>query len=1197
MKRFKKLGSFLSIVLTLAVILGNFTLPVFAYDKGVANFSQVKTQTLSSTNGTILNKLNSVPKSTNALSQNLSIIQKGGTVLGKSQQTEVKKDYVEGEILVKYKNTKINLNTVSGRATALNFIRTKSLEKKEDLVKNNISVLKIKDVKTVEQKIAELKNDPNVEYAQPNYLYYPTAINTNDISRAQLWALENTGQTINGTPDSGGVVAGTPNADINAPEAWAINEGNPVIVAVIDTGVAYNHPDLFNNMWNGSSCVGQDSNGNPISGGCMHGFDFVDNDKIPLPTSDSHGTHVAGTIAAVKNNNKGIIGVAPNAKIMALKVDEPTGGFSTGAIIAAINFAEQNGAKIINASFGGSYEDLAQKNAIASFTGIFVAAAGNCGDINTFLINGCTSQNQTLYPASYDLSNIISVANTDQNDNLNPGSNYSATSVDVGAPGTNILSTVADTPVMSENFEGGTYSMIPGGVTTSRWTFSNDGSSKVAYSDKTLPYASSAFTWLESNPINLSNSNIKGATLGFTIWCDTPPAPNTWKDYIQTTYYNGTWNNGQKYDEDQIHLDGGSAWTDSGHLGYYKNYTEDISAYLSNNFAFTFDWHTDSSVDNNLGCTIDNIKITKFTDGSDEKYDYYEGTSMAAPHVAGLATLIEGYNPNLTSAQVKSIILTTGDLISGPTGLVGKTVSGRRINAYNALLAAAPAIPTNPTTVNLGTAGNYAILAKTKITTTGATSITGDIGISPAAASILEGFSPSLNGSGTFSTSTYVTGRIYAADYTEPTPTALTATVSAMEAAYTDASGRTQDELNRLGGTLPLGTTFTRGIYKWGTNVNITGDITLSGSATDIWIFIITGNLDISVSKKVLLSGGAQAKNVFWVVAGTTTIEPGSTFEGNILGGPGASTIAMQSEAILHGRALGQTDVTLIANTITAPAPSSAKAITVFTIPSQVGSTTINESAETIAVTMPSGTVVTALVPTFTITGASVAVGATPQVSATTPNNFSSPVTFIVTATDGSTQNYIVTVTVAAATTSTISGIIKYYGLDNNGAEKKIPNATVILENGAGEQITTTTTDANGAYQFTDVTNGGDYIVRASKSDNTKGVTSADQTKIGRHIVGLEIFDTVYKKIAGDVNNSGGLTSADQTKIGRFIVGLDNILTSGNWKFYSSNSTPTISNYLNEGLTRNYTNLIADSPNQDFIGVKMGDVNNSWVSN
>jgi len=237
----------------------------------------------------------------------------------------------------------------------------------------------------------------------------------------------------------------------------------------------------------------------------------------------------------------------------------------------------------------------------------------------------------------------------------------------------------------------------------------------------------------------------------------------------------------------------------------------------------------------------------------------------------------------------------------------------------------------SPATVNLGTAGNFAVLSKAKVTTTGATSITGDVGISPAAASILEGFSQTLDGSGQFSTSTYVTGKIYAADYTAPTPSTLTTAVSAMEAAYTDASGRSPDELDRLGGTLPLGTTFVPGIYKWGTDVNITGDITLLGSATDVWIFIITGNLDISSAKSVLLSGGAIPANVFWAVAGTTTLETTSTFVGNILAGPATSTIAMLSGATLYGRALGQKNITLIADTISISSPATLTLVKTIT--------------------------------------------------------------------------------------------------------------------------------------------------------------------------------------------------------------------------------------------------------------------------
>ncbi|MCX6754705.1 MAG: S8 family serine peptidase, partial [Candidatus Nomurabacteria bacterium] len=208
------------------------------------------------------------------------------------------KNYIEGELIVKYKNNKIDLKTTTGRVKSSLFNINNSLENKEYIDKNNISVLKITDGNTVEQKITDLESDPNIEYVQPNYLYHSTSINTNDTNRGLLWGLDNSGQTVNST-------TGTVNADINAPEAWGINEGinNPQIVAIIDTGVNYSNPDLSNQMWNGSSCKDDSANGGVlIVGGCNHGYDYEDSDNTPLPTTSYHGTHIAGIIAAEKNN-------------------------------------------------------------------------------------------------------------------------------------------------------------------------------------------------------------------------------------------------------------------------------------------------------------------------------------------------------------------------------------------------------------------------------------------------------------------------------------------------------------------------------------------------------------------------------------------------------------------------------------------------------------------------------------------------------------------------------------------------------------------------------------------------------------------------------------------------------------------------------------------------------------------------------
>ncbi len=223
----------------------------------------------------------------------------------------------------------------------------------------------------------------------------------------------------------------------------------------------------------------------------------------------------------------------------------------------------------------------------------------------------------------------------------------------------------------------------------------------------------------------------------------------------------------------------------------------------------------------------------------------------------------------------------------------------------------------SPATVDLGTAANFTILSKTAVSTTGATSVTGDVGVSPAAAVFLTGFSQTMDASNKFSTSTYVTGKLYAADYTAPTPSYTGTAVVDMEAAYVDAMGRAlPDATNFNAGNLG-GQNLAPGLYKWTTGVTIPTNLTLTAvAASDVWIFQIDGNLDIASATSVILAGGALPSNIFWAVAGTTTLNTTSIFEGNILAGPGTSTIAMLNGATLHGKALGQKDVTLINNTI-----------------------------------------------------------------------------------------------------------------------------------------------------------------------------------------------------------------------------------------------------------------------------------------
>jgi hypothetical protein len=218
--------------------------------------------------------------------------------------------------------------------------------------------------------------------------------------------------------------------------------------------------------------------------------------------------------------------------------------------------------------------------------------------------------------------------------------------------------------------------------------------------------------------------------------------------------------------------------------------------------------------------------------------------------------------------------------------------------------------------VNLGSAGNFVILAKSGISTTGTTAIVGNIGVSPIDHTAITGFGLVMDSSNQFATSSLVTGKIYAADFAAPTPTVMTTAISDMETAYTDAAGRSSPDHTALGAGDIGGMTLSAGLYKWSTGVTIPTDVTLSGSSSDVWIFQIAQNLDVSSGVQVILSGGAQASNIFWQVAGQATLGTTSIFNGIILC---QTAIVLNTGAVLNGRALAQTAVTLDANTVSNP--------------------------------------------------------------------------------------------------------------------------------------------------------------------------------------------------------------------------------------------------------------------------------------
>jgi hypothetical protein len=216
------------------------------------------------------------------------------------------------------------------------------------------------------------------------------------------------------------------------------------------------------------------------------------------------------------------------------------------------------------------------------------------------------------------------------------------------------------------------------------------------------------------------------------------------------------------------------------------------------------------------------------------------------------------------------------------------------------------------TAVDLGTAGNFAILAKTAISTVPASAITGNIGVSPIAGTAMTGFTLIADSSGTFSTSTQVTGRCYAADYTSPTPSEMGIAVLDMETAYTAASGQPVDVLE-LGAGLIGGLTLGPGVHKWTTAITIATDIVLSGSATDLFILETTKDVIVSSGVRVNLQGGALASNIVWVVAGFVEVGTTAHMEGVFL----VKTHAVfKTGSSLNGRVLAQTAVTLDSTTI-----------------------------------------------------------------------------------------------------------------------------------------------------------------------------------------------------------------------------------------------------------------------------------------
>jgi subtilisin family serine protease/P pilus assembly chaperone PapD len=326
-------------------------------------------------------------------------------------------DYVEGEILISFQpdarpEDKQAILRDLGARPMRKFRRTKAERHKI--------------AKPVPDAVAKYKNHPAVRFIEPNYILRADSV-PNDPSFPLQWSLQNTGQQ-----------GGTPGADIHAVSAWDQTTGSTsVVIAIIDTGIDMTHPDLAANLYTNPGEVpgnGQDDDGNGLVDD-VHGFDFANFDGDPTD-DNGHGTHVAGTIGAVGNNAIGVAGVAWRVQLLPLKFLDGSGSGTTSDAIDCIEYAVDAGATAINASWGGPQEPLSLRLAIsgANDAGVlFVTAAGNTSSNNDAFPN---------FPSNFDLPNIIAVGSSARSDERSGFSNYGAATVDLFAPGTQILSTL-----------------------------------------------------------------------------------------------------------------------------------------------------------------------------------------------------------------------------------------------------------------------------------------------------------------------------------------------------------------------------------------------------------------------------------------------------------------------------------------------------------------------------------------------------------------------------------------------------------------------------------------------------------------------------------------------------------------------------------------------------------------------------------
>lgn len=525
-----------------------------------------------------------------------------------------------------------------------------------------LALVRLRSGTSVPRAVAAFERDSNVAFAEPNYVYRVAQVFPNDPQFSELWGLH-----------------ASDDRDIDAPEAWQTQTGSAgVVVAVIDSGVAYGHPDLSANIWaNDDPPGGGDNDGNGLVDD-TNGWDFVQEDNTPVDYF-GHGTHVAGTIGAKGDNATGITGVSWQVQIMPVRAGNAVGTLRSSNVLAGIEYACTEGADIVNGSFGGSGKSLAIGNAIKGCSGtLFVFSAGNDRknlNGNTKATNAYPCELHRPAPHGVGARNLVCVAATNRSDDLAGFSNRGSSAVHLGAPGVSVLSTQPEwsSVAFADGFESDFADWTQAGG-TGAWQRTMERAQSGSWSMTDSPggrYPNNATITIRNLPAADLTGRV-GCRVGFGLAIEILDFSGNrlfdWFDVVGSESPTGPWQD-----------DGLAYFGDTN--GEFEAVHDTLSFLDGSATAYVrFLVRSDASLRFD-GAHVDDVSIECLT-AAGEEYERFGGTSMASPHVAGVAALLLAEEPTLTARQLKSALLRGVDRRAG---LRDRVSTGGRLNADKSL--------------------------------------------------------------------------------------------------------------------------------------------------------------------------------------------------------------------------------------------------------------------------------------------------------------------------------------------------------------------------------------------------------------------------------------------------------------------------------------------------------------------------------